>query len=970
MPNLKANQLVSSQVPSLTILWQDDPTSWQTDSDDLARQFLGLMGNDPSQPWNLVLDIDGPNSTAGSWNQATLLALLNSLASLGMQPNLIFHPDGEKATQDWISNPSNPLTQLDLEHEWAAMVNYMAIFNAAIAKANSNLSDTPIKLPEFTSFIAEGKDFAPLDPNKSKLDTFNFLKYQLQTQGIKNPEPWNTGDWQQGIALSENSDGSPNLETPDSGVYMQIYDFYNKQGQSSNTLVGQPTDPSQALLLGSTMFSVLQEETNLPMNPGALRYPNRAPQIFNFSGQDQGSGSINDAPVFGGLGQPGVVKGQGWNIDSFNQFLNSYKSEFQLKSNQTAPTLGIWAAENALDVLVPQASSLTRHENAFSSIATENENDLLVNKYQQNLLIHSNVSGKLIFNLEICAALRSGIGIYPLLDDDARIVSPQGRILSVSDSEYLANAKQLAIDTSNWFIDSRPAGDAKAHKFTWEVQLKPNQRYALIADSDLQTSGGLYSSINYANFDNKIQFAPAVSNPNKIIGFEDLPNGDNDFNDIKLEIPNIENILFKSSSLFMSSPIGSSNNIPEIDVLWQDASALDKGSAYQIAQLITGNPNNSDLKLIINISGPSSTANPTPKSHSGFPVIENSPQQLVDFINNIDLSVKKLGGSWNGPIVYHPDATMDDFAHDWSGFTGTAPSPIAGNPNINYTLTTNIKETYEAYIDYLNVLNLYLQNGTTNKRYFNEFIYEYENSQFALKNGGGEAAIFSSNSVVRRYQGNPNLLIQGKTPLDNIPLSGSSSPITNWDSQNDRAGWGADLFYAQVYDFINDSTDYNPIWEKSDLSQIDPNLYSPSEAADLFANFFTNSLGGNPREQIYNINRMVLPQANSQTPAREFDPRANFIFSYGPDAADGPVFYSIKPETSQWTWNADEFASFLTGLRTNLPPKLDKIAQGSGKFVSGVEDFKLGVWGADRALDAWFGVPSPLELGRLRNELI
>ena len=179
MPNLKANQLVSSQIPLLTILWQDDPTSWQTDSDDLARQFLGLMGNDPSQPWNLVLDIDGPYSTAGSWNQATLLALLHSLASLGMQPSLIFHPDGEKATQDWITNPSNPLTQQDLENEWAAMVNYMALFNTEIAKANSNLSDTSINLPEFTSFIAEGNDFAPLDPNKSKLDTFNFLKDKL-----------------------------------------------------------------------------------------------------------------------------------------------------------------------------------------------------------------------------------------------------------------------------------------------------------------------------------------------------------------------------------------------------------------------------------------------------------------------------------------------------------------------------------------------------------------------------------------------------------------------------------------------------------------------------------------------------------------------------------------------------------------------------------------------------------------------
>lgn len=341
---------------------------------------------------------------------------------------------------------------------------------------------------------------------------------------------------------------------------------------------------------------------------------------------------------------------------------------------------------------------------------------------------------------------------------------------------------------------------------------------------------------------------------------------------------------------------------------------------------------------------------------------------MVDFINNIDLYLVKLNGSWNGPIVYHPDATMDDFGHDWSGFTGTAPSPIAGNPNITYSLTTDTTKTYAAYIDYLNVLNLYLQNGTTNKRYFNEFIFEYENSQFARKNGGGEAAIFSANSVVRSYQGNPNLLIQGKTPLDNIPLSGSSSPIDNWDSKNDRAGWGADLFYAQIYDFINDS-EYKPTWENSD-SQIDPNLYNPAKAADLFTNFFTNSkIVGNPRQQINNINRMVLPQADGQTPATKFDPRANFIFSYGPDAADGPVFYSITPE-QQWTWNADEFASFLTGLRTNLPPILDKIANGHGGFESGVEDFKLGVWGADRALDSWFGVPSPLELGRLRNAII
>jgi len=49
---------------SVDVLWQDSSTSWQatsvTDYSGVATQFLGLMGNEPTSPWTLVLDIEGP----------------------------------------------------------------------------------------------------------------------------------------------------------------------------------------------------------------------------------------------------------------------------------------------------------------------------------------------------------------------------------------------------------------------------------------------------------------------------------------------------------------------------------------------------------------------------------------------------------------------------------------------------------------------------------------------------------------------------------------------------------------------------------------------------------------------------------------------------------------------------------------------------------------------------------------------
>jgi len=140
----------------------------------------------------------------------------------------------------------------------------------------------------------------------------------------------------------------------------------------------------------------------------------------------------------------------------------------------------------------------------------------------------------------------------------------------------------------------------------------------------------------------------------------------------------------------------------------------------------------------------------------------------------------------------------------------------------------------------------------------------------------------------------------------------------------------------------------------------------------MFIDFFVNpdatlNPSGNPdpRADIYNINRLVTPQATSTSPATAFDARAHLIFSYGPDQGDGPVFKNADGIHPAWAWGKAEFAAMVDALRDGLPPALDKVSLGQGTFAQTTDDLNLGVWGSDRALDTWFGIPDPGQLDRL-----
>ena len=54
--------------------------------------------------------------------------------------------------------------------------------------------------------------------------------------------------------------------------------------------------------------------------------------------------------------------------------------------------------------------------------------------------------------------------------------------------------------------------------------------------------------------------------------------------------------------------------------------------------------------------------------------------------------------------------------------------------------------------------------------------------------------------------------------------------------------------------------------------------------------------------------------------------------------------------------------AMVAALREGLPPALDGAALGQGKFAQTTEDLNIGVWGSDRVLDAWFGIPDPSQL--------
>ena len=974
---------------SVNVLWQDSSTSWQAtspaDYSELAKQFLSLMGNDPDSPWTLVLDITGPyrRTETGAWNPEKLGDFLQALDRLGLAPTLGYHPKAPDSLYDWVGN----MDKYSPKSPEQSMAQDIKGFNDYIEQLDSDL-------PRFELFVTERQTGSRDDI------LFPFLSIGLELQRLdleKSVRLWSTSNYAQGVGVS--GPYQPNSGVIDAGLFAQIYNFYNKPGapaDQQNPYVNTDTDPADAATLGQGIFRALQFPDNAHMHPELVKYAERGVHVFNFGGHQavgSGTGSVAGAPVFGGAGQSGVAD-PGWDLDSFNTVMQGYASAYLDANGVYAPTIGIWGAENALNVLAPRASlvsteTLEKLAAVFSTGGAGAEERGVFNKYEHNVVLVPE-SDSIELTVGFSAAYRNGVGLYPLLDPTGRLVSVDGEILHPDDAGYLEAALDLAQSLGLWQADSRPGQDSAYHAQTWVASVEPGVSYAVLGASDLSGDTVLYSSLSAANPDGEVHFAGAHGDAARRIGFEDLPNGgDNDYNDVTLTITDgvgtegggtdeggEASTRFVTESVFDVSRYAAQTTAPELDSVWMDGTALDKGTAYQLAELITGHLGNHDLDLVMDVSPPNNLLlNPTPKSHqaAGFPKIQAGFEQYKDFLDNIDLYVDKLsdgGASWDGELIYHPQTEVSEFDSSvvikgktvktgWAGFE----APVPSDPSKTFTLTSDQSKDYEAYIDWMGAFNDYMT--VHGQKTFSEFLFEPEAS-----NWQGRLDELFGPDTARAYQGNPDLFASSEPPLQSdIPFTVTSSALANWDSDYSRGGWGADGNWAQIYDLMNDP-EYKPEWPKANgQAQLDPADYTPQEAAEMFIDFFVNPEAGlnpsgnpDPRADIYNINRLVTPQANSVSPATEFDARSHLIFSYGPDQGDGPVFKNADGTNPPWEWSKEDFGQMVAALREGLPPALDKVSLGKGKFAQTTEDLNIGVWGSDRALDAWFGIPDPGQL--------
>ena len=962
----------AAQLP-LKIIWQDGPQSWTGNSTKdflyLTKQLLALMGNEPNQSWILVLDVLGPLNqkriNGAAWTPEMVVFLAKALTSVGMNPSLGYHPAAENYRNDWVrgSNPSDQAVQ-------TAMVSDMATFNAALKKADPSL-------PVFDQFIAEGNDIT------RDAETFQFIRNQMNKNGLSTSELWSAGSYSNGVTV----DGiySPSRAVPDNGIYSEIYDFYNKTGlppKSLNPLVNALTDPNDKNL-GEKIFNAMQKKGNVNLGASQLQYPERAYQIFNFSGANEAKAGHTDSPVFGGMiktktgksiAQPGTMA-PGWNLNSFKTMLESYSRAFESISGMS-PTMGIWGAENGINFLAPLSGLQDRVNGTFSAASQNDlEQEITINKHQHNAVLVAD-STSVTVEIGFSAANRNGIGFYPLLDATGRILSIEGLILHPMDASYLEEAKKLARHLDLWTTDPHPGGDSSHRSQLWTINLEPGTRYALIADSAISTSGNLYSSISAANPDNKVHIAGEFGDNSSSLGFEDQINqGDNDFNDITLRIIDKNNGNFSTEAVTEKSLLASTTHAPNIDSIWMNGLALDAGTAYQLAELITGHPDNHDLDLVIDVAPPNNfLLNPTAKTHRDkFPAIKNDLKQYLTFLNNIDTYVSKLSKGqtqWNGRLIYHPQTEVAEFNASASYKGKTIPTgwagykaPVPADPNKSFELTSDLNKSYEAYIDWMGSFNQYM---TLHKqKTFSEFLFEPQSSHWS-KNS--ELRDLFGPNLARAYKGNPDLFSQGSQPPlaeGEIPFSVTSGSLSNWDAKHGRNGFGADGNWAQIYDLLNDS-EYDPLWPKANgEQQLNTDNFQADDVINRFNSFFYNKEADTPVKKIYNINRLVTPQADANQPATSFDPRSHLIFTYSRDAHNDPGFANTFPDGRQWQWSKDDFASVIDGLRNQLPKSLNEAAGPSGQFPATADDLNIGVWGSNTALDTWFSIPDSTILGTI-----
>jgi len=286
-----------------------------------------------------------------------------------------------------------------------------------------------------------------------------------------------------------------------------------------------------------------------------------------------------------------------------------------------------------------------------------------------------------------------------------------------------------------------------------------------------------------------------------------------------------------------------------------------------------------------------------------------------------------------------------DFS-DWSNWSD-------GSGKFN--LASDVGNSYKAYADY----SLYLNQALTQAgiKGFNQVVFETE------KSGYSSAALFSPNGDLStaNYPGNSYLL--GLNHASNwqslFAADSTTGPTINWNSA--LGGFGSANNLAQVYDL--NSTNYSPAWPNPAM-QPAPN--APKIIASDFANFFADSTPGKPiASALNNIKEMVSGATNTAMPGTSFNPNATFVFTYGLSSSDDPVFQNAQfkngqfPDlTKDYAWNAADFTNFVQNFRNQLTSNLQTAESkvGTTGAYTNTQDLSIGVWGGERALDAWFGL--------------
>jgi hypothetical protein len=420
----------------------------------------------------------------------------------------------------------------------------------------------------------------------------------------------------------------------------------------------------------------------------------------------------------------------------------------------------------------------------------------------------------------------------------------------------------------------------------------------------------------------------------------------------------------------------------------------------------------------VNVSLPQTIyMNKTPGSPSAadFTYLANFIKAISDEVSVLTKEAVKWATqdpNSTGSVGYHPDTTAYgyetdsagniiarylSYSHDWAGFKlpdGTT-----------FAQATDLPNAYKAFVDYTNYLNAGLKSSGL--KGLNQLVFETEGTYPDMPNpandpnlyrpGGAypngyvkppanwEASLFSQ--ILAYTNTNP-----AWNSADGIKLAGTGETITNWGP----IGWKADQWLAQVYDlwtaakkpsFDTEDDDYPfTIWNTP--SSIDPSSNSAAAVASDFANFFANTTltvpgalpSQLPTDQLWNTRYMLsdLKDQSNLASFTNYNPDATYVFSYGPGGfknntatQNQPIFQYGKyilsndgthslvpnsdvnsPQIAAYTWNAADFANFVSNFSNDLSANLNKITNGT--FPTSATP-SIGVWGGERALDAWFG---------------